>query len=198
MSDSIFNVETFCRMSDYELAIVEKNIKIAKQKRVQNRAKDVQPAFNTMGKKYIEYSQSQFSDLENGLNVPGFPNIQNRDRFYNPYSYGAEQYYTEPYGQRDFPNPTILRCAGMSSDHGKEQYNDYNHRFPAEIRNVDVESTLIQREPTHYPGQRKLTETEINRFWLLPYDPQDTKHIIMPNGEQLIGRPTRTDRLQEF
>ena len=120
---------------------------------------------------------------------------QNYDpnNYYNPYEYGARQnqlgpqqkeVYTGPYNN----DPNMMGQMGLEN-------NRYCEQFPGQIRNVNVESSLIQREMTHLPGQRELTQKEINRFELLPFDPQDTRHIVwsdMPRG----GHPTRVDRLE--
>ena len=63
------------------------------------------------------------------------------------------------------------------------------------IRNINVESRLLQQEATHLPGQKELTEREMDRFELLPFNPQNSNHIVwndMPRG----GIPTRNDRLE--
>jgi hypothetical protein len=36
----------------------------------------------------------------------------------------------------------------------------------------------------------------MNRFELLPFDPQDTQHIIWKDNMPRGGYPTRTDRLE--
>jgi len=116
--------------------------------------------------------------------------------FHNPYSYGAKQNelgsvykptYTGPYNN----NPDLLTEMGLSD-------SLYWEKFPGDIRNVNLESSLLQREMTHVPGQRELTEKEINRFELLPYDPQDTRHIVWTDNMPRNGYPTRVDRLETY
>ena len=113
--------------------------------------------------------------------------------YHNPYEYGAKQ---NQLGQLNRPidnvmynnNPNMLNEMGLTKD-------KFSERFPGQIRNINIESSLIQKEPTHFPGQRDITEKENDRFELLPFDPQDPNHIVwpdMPRG----GHPTRIDRLE--
>ena len=111
--------------------------------------------------------------------------------YYNPYEYGARQ---DQFGQLNKPmvrgpyqnDPAMLNEMGVAGS---------CESYPSHIRNVNVESSLLQREATHLPGQREITEKEMDRFQLLPFNPQDTRHIVwsdMPRG----GHPTRVDRLE--
>lgn len=125
---------------------------------------------------------------------PNEPITQANQSYYNPYQYGGNKKglgmlykpnYVGPYDvQKD-----VVKNMGLAS-------NIYQEKFPNEIRNVNLESVLVQSENTHIPGQRVVTEKEINRFNMLPFDPQDTRHIIwfdqMPRG----GYATRLDRLE--
>lgn len=115
--------------------------------------------------------------------------------YVNPYEYGGKQNEMGSIYKSSYDGPYSLDRQTM--DEMGMNSNVYKERFPGEIRNVNVESVLWQQVPTHLPGQRKLTEKEINRFDLLPFDPQDTRHIVwcddMPRG----GYPTRTDRLEQ-
>jgi hypothetical protein len=113
--------------------------------------------------------------------------------YYNPYEYGSKQNqlpptYLAPYLGPYQNDPNISVPLGTDNALSSEQ-------FPGYIRNVNIESSLMQKETTKTPGQREITEYEVNRFELLPYDPQDTRHIVwddMPRG----GRPSRNDRLE--
>lgn len=96
-------------------------------------------------------------------------NTGNDNNYYNPYEYGARQDSL----------PTQNRP--MVYDH---------------IRNINVESDLIQREQTRYPGQRILSSMETDRFELLPFDPQNSKHIVWEDNMPRGGYPTRSDRLE--
>ena len=117
---------------------------------------------------------------------------ENND-YHNPYEYGAKQnqigQLNKPLGKINYESdPSILSRMGLS------QPNLYA-KFPGHIRNVDVESSLLQQEATHLPGQREVTQTNYDRFQYLPYDPQDPNHIVwsdMPRG----GHPTRVERLE--
>jgi hypothetical protein len=120
--------------------------------------------------------------------------VDNFKNFHNPYSYGAKQNefgsiykptYTGPYNVQ----PDLLTEMGIAD-------NLYWEKFPGDVRNVNVESSLLQRELTHGPGQRELTEREVNRFEMLPFDPQDTRHIIWRDNMPRGGYPTRVDRLE--
>lgn len=115
---------------------------------------------------------------------------ENND-YYNPYEYGARQ---NQLGQLNKPDPKplynndmdILNKMGIARDNA-------DLKFPGNIRNVDIESSLLQKEATHLPGQREITQKDFNRFQYLPFDPQDPNHIVwndIPRG----GLPTRVDR----
>lgn len=119
---------------------------------------------------------------------------QYQNSYHNPYEYGSRQNefgsiykptYTGPYNN----NPDLLDEMGINP-------GMYWETFPGDVRNVNLESSLLQREMTHTPGQRELTERELNRFDLLPFDPQDTRHIIWKDNMPRGGYPTRTDRLE--
>jgi len=125
-------------------------------------------------------------------------NVNNQTRYYNPYEYGSRQNelgslykptYIGPYSIDAAIERPTLDCMGVSEV-------SYNELFPGAIRNVNVESSLLQREMTHVPGQRELTEVEINRFELLPFDPQDTRHIVWRDNMPRGGYPSRSDRLE--
>ncbi len=112
--------------------------------------------------------------------------------YHNPYEYGSKQnshgYLTKapivgPY-QNDLPMFENV-----------EPNKNYQSQFPG-IRNVNVESQLKQREMTHFPGQREITETELDRFNLLPFDPQDTRHLVWRDNMPRGGFATRNDRLE--
>lgn len=123
-------------------------------------------------------------------------NATPNNTYHNPYEYGARQnefgalhkpYYTGPYQineqmstQMGLPDPLYLE------------------QFPGAIRNVNVESFLYQSENTHLPGQRNLTQKEINRFELLPFDPQDVRHIVFEDNMPRGGYATRVDRLERI
>lgn len=139
--------------------------------------------------------------------------------FVNPYEYGGRQNefgslvkttYTGPYTlSRDMTDVPIGFSASncgfdpfpprgdFLSDIGLDS-GLYSEQFPGAIRNVNVESVLVQREMTKTPGQRILTSKEINRFELLPFDPQDTRHIIWKDNMPRGGYPTRVDRLEQI
>lgn len=130
----------------------------------------------------------------NEESVESFKPCLDSNAYYNPYEVGARQNefgslykptYTGPYNVK----PDLLADIGLDN-------RMYWEKFPGDVRNVNVESLLYQGEMTHIPGQRELTETEINRFELLPFDPQDTRHIIWKDNMPRGGYPTRVDRLE--
>lgn len=139
------------------------------------------------------YNQQSQLDHQQMSNMP-----QRRDKFEyeNPYSYGARQNqmgslikptYTGPYDNR----PGLLEDVGITNAQNWET-------FPGQVRNINVESALVQSQTTKLPGQRELTATEMNRFMLLPFDPQDTNHIIWSDNMPRSGYPTRVDRLEQL
>jgi len=115
-------------------------------------------------------------------------------RYFNPYEYGSRQNELGPLRDLEYMgrcklNRSTLQGMGLSEV-------DYDEQFPGAIRNVNLESSLLQRELTHGPGQRGLTGMEINRFELLPFDPQDTRHIVWRDNMPRGGYPSRSDRLE--
>ena len=114
--------------------------------------------------------------------------------YYNSYEVGARQNelgslykptYTGPYNV----GSELLADIGLDN-------RMYWEKFPGDVRNVNVESLLYQGETTHIPGQKEVTEKEINRFEMLPFDPQDTRHILWKDNMPRGGYPTRVDRLE--
>lgn len=110
--------------------------------------------------------------------------------YQNPYEYGARQNplppkYIEPYvGNYDL-DTDIINQMGIS-----------NYQHTDHIRNIGVESSLLQQEMTHLPGQRELTEIEFDRFEQLPFNPQNSNHIIWNDNMPRGGYSTRNDRLE--
>jgi len=124
--------------------------------------------------------------------------------YYNPYEYGSKQNalpstfdnrsnYVGPYERTPDmygSTPDMYGSMGLTTNAAAE-------KFPGHVRNVNIESALIQQETTHLPGQRANTSsTETNRFELLPFDPQDTTHIVWTDGMPRGGYPSRNDRLE--
>lgn len=73
-----------------------------------------------------------------------------------------------------------------------------NEKFPGDIRNVNIESVFNQQEMTNFPGQRELTEIEMNRFILLQFNPQNVNNIVWSDNMPRGGYSTRTDRLSDI
>lgn len=112
----------------------------------------------------------------------------------NPYEHGTGQksmgmLYKKPY---DGPYDN----SGISSEHLGLPQNMYNERFPGCVRNINIESSLLQHEITKIPGQRNITQQNFDRWNLLPFDPQDPKHIVWKDNMPRGGYPTRNDRLE--
>lgn len=97
-----------------------------------------------------------------------------QNTYHNPYEYGSRQ--------------NILRPDGNLS-----QGNIGN--FADNIRDVNVESSLLQRELTHLPGQRQLTQGEVNRFEYLPFDPQNPDRLVWADDMPRNGYATRVSRV---
>lgn len=116
--------------------------------------------------------------------------------YYNPYEYGSRQSMLEPANIQPYHGPYFADKNLLSNMALPLDAPD--NRFPNEIRNVNIESNLIQGEMTHGPGQRRLTEKETNRFQLLPFDPQDHRHLVWTDNMPRGGYPTRTDRYESY
>jgi hypothetical protein len=111
--------------------------------------------------------------------------------YYNPYEYGTKQNILPPQYKPSYNgpydvDPILLKHMGVSNE----------NQYPSHIRNINVESSLLQKETTHIPGQRDITEKEMSRFDLLPFDPQDHRHIIWPDSMPRGGFATRSERLE--
>lgn len=134
---------------------------------------------------------SQATRIPKRLQAPPTLRIPQETDYHNPYSYGAKQNILKPtvltpYHGPYANDPEALQQMGVVQP----------TTTPAHIRNVDVESSFLQREVTHLPGQREVTERNYNRFDLLPFDPQDSTHIVWCDNMPRGGYPTRNDRLE--
>lgn len=65
--------------------------------------------------------------------------------------------------------------------------------FPSHIRNINVESDLMQQFSTHLPGQKKELFNQ-HRFDYLPFNPQDPNHLVWIDNMPRGGYATRTAR----
>ena len=104
---------------------------------------------------------------------------KNQNDYYNPYEYGAKQ---SGFG-------TIQYEPQIASDYLQET-------FPGQIRNVNIESSLKQCQNTRLPGQRLMMDKQIDRFQMLPFNPQDPSRLVWSDNMPRNGYPTRTDRLE--
>uniref|UniRef100_A0A6C0LRG5 Uncharacterized protein n=1 Tax=viral metagenome TaxID=1070528 RepID=A0A6C0LRG5_9ZZZZ len=168
--------------------MMHQNDKISKQQN-SNRINDLYNPIENMSTHNIP-NQTATRLGKKSAQIENFDNCS----YFNPYEYGAKQNelgslmkptYVGPYDN----NSNMMNELGLSD-------NLYWEKFPGDQRNVNVESSLLQREMTHTPGQRELTEREVNRFQMLPFDPQDTRHIIWKDNMPRGGYPTRVDRLE--
>ena len=110
--------------------------------------------------------------------------------YYNPYELSKQTQTGQLYNNyhTEYAYDDSLDKIGLTK-------KAYDERFPGEVRNINVESSLLQNATTRLPGSRSVTSKEVNRFTHLPFDPQDPKHIVwgdMPRG----GFPTRASRLE--
>lgn len=108
----------------------------------------------------------------------------------NPYEYGAKQnvlepIYQQPYVGPYYNDPSVMNRMALNSQ-----------QSPSHIRNIDVESVLLQKEATHLPGQKQSLNREVDRFERLPFDPQNHRHLVWTDNMPRGGYPTRVDRLE--
>lgn len=125
--------------------------------------------------------------------------------YFNPYEYGSRQNLLQStFNQRvmennyeyktnlnPIPSQSVMNDLGLNNQIMSE-------RFPGNIRNVDVESALIHSPSFHFPGQRQSSSIAIDRFDLLPFDPQDINHLIWKDNMPRGGVPTRNDRNETY
>lgn len=90
-----------------------------------------------------------------------------------------------PYGG----NAQVSKMMGLNDRQFAEQY-------PNGTKNVGVETPMIYGETSRWPKQSGLSMIEKDRFDPLFFDPQDTRHIIRPDGYPQAGINTRLDRLE--
>ncbi len=122
----------------------------------------------------------------------------NYNTYHNPYEYGSKQNilpseYKQPYVGSYYVDPILLNHMGIQNS---VPQNLAHPQQPEHIRNINIESSLLQKEMTHGPGQRIITEREMDRFEYLPFDPQDHHHILWTDNMPRGGYSTRSDRLE--
>lgn len=110
---------------------------------------------------------------------------------HNPYSYGSEKNMLDPlvhvsYQGGYYNNPEVIRDMGLTQVYS-----------PNGIRNTDIESSLIQSESTHTPGQNALTQIEFNRF---PFDfnPQNPDGYTWRDNMPKTGYSTRINSNNQY
>jgi hypothetical protein len=119
---------------------------------------------------------------------------QDLNFYKNPYEHGARQYGFGDLSRDPYLGPYSLE--GSSLDQMGIEPNQYYHRAPNGIRNVDVETGLSRNEMSRRPKQSGLSQVELNRFELLPWDPQDHRHIVWEDNLPRGGVSTRNERLE--
>ena len=134
---------------------------------------------------------SKRSEQDNNM----FPSLDHINDYYNPYECGSRQkslgpMYKDTYTGPYYNDPVILNHMGIPQ-------NMHQEEFPGKVRNINVESSLMQKETTHIPGQRKIMEREYDRFDILPStNHQDPSHIVWKDNMPRGGYATRTDRTE--
>lgn len=144
--------------------------------------------FNNPGSFNQENSFTSANQSSNGIDFSGTTHYK------NPYEYGGRDNSIGPMYKQPYLGP-YENNASSCSDLGLTS-NMCGEQFPGSIRNINVESSLLQNESTHIPGQRKITESDYNRFELLPFDPQDHRHIVWKDDMPRGGYATRSERLE--
>lgn len=133
---------------------------------------------------YLE--KIKYDKIKKQKNIPVLKNMHNQ-YLYDGVQNNVGPLFLKPYhGKYDVRN--ACEDLGISNDMCYEQ-------FPGEIRNVNIESYLLQQEMTKIPGQRIITDKEIDRFERLPFNPQDHRHIVWPDNMPRGGYATRNERL---
>jgi hypothetical protein len=117
------------------------------------------------------------------------------NNYYNPYEHSghnqqefgtlARDMHLGPYGVKA---PT-MKMMGLNDRH-------FADRFPNNTKNVSIETPLTFGETSRFPKQSGLSMIEQDRFNPLYWDPQDTRHIIRPDGYPQAGINTRLDRIE--
>ena len=112
-----------------------------------------------------------------------------RTEYFNPYDCGSKQNIYPP-TYRDQPCGPYMYDQDMLDKMGLP-----NQPYPEHIRNINVESSLIQNEITRNPGQKEVIEKPVNRFQYLPFNPQNSDHLVWEDNMPRGGYSTRNARL---
>ena len=118
----------------------------------------------------------------------------NINDYYNPYECGSRQKSLGPMYKETYTGPyqndaVALNQMGISQ-------NLHMEEFPGKVRNVNIESLLMQREGTRLPGNKKIMENEHDRFNTLPFNPQNHENIVWADGMPRGGYATRVERTE--
>lgn len=112
------------------------------------------------------------------------------NEYHNPYEYGSKQncygqLYKKPYRGRYDNDPHLLDAMGLPHD---------RDHFSNSMRNVNLETSLLQKEITRTPGQHDISEMQNDRFTYLPFNPQS--NVVWSDDMPRGGYATRTDRIE--
>lgn len=113
--------------------------------------------------------------------------------YYNPYEYGARQNGLGPTHREAYNGPYSIDPQHQIELPASQLYE----KFPGQIRNVNIENSLLQSEPNRLPGQRIATEREMDRFQMLPFNPQNPDNIVWADNMPRGGYASRTDRIDQ-
>ena len=163
------------------------------------------PSQTKQGKRTDYYQNSQMNQNSQAYQNPQvyqqanqnpqtYQNAPNQgiQMFTNKYDHGAPQQEFgmitrgQHIGPYELDNPMMQRM-GMNEE-------QFYGQIPNGIRNIDVESNLRNKEIARQPRQSGLAQVEVNRFENLPWDPQDTRHIVFEDNMPRGGLSTRVDR----
>ena len=161
------------------------------------------PLATKVGKKSEINGSDKFSDQFGDQNDPGFRQ-NGQVETYN--TYGAINHYRNPYEygapQRDRSFGLIQRGRHLGPYSSNDEMmakmglsrRDYVDEFGNGIRNVNVESPLIQGELGRAPRRNNVTQQDVSgyAFNQLPFDPQK---VVWEDNYPLGGVSTRVDRL---
>lgn len=149
---------------------------------------------NDTAELYDYPSQLSVDNLQNFPQLTRHSKRQDLNFYQNPYEYGARQYGFGDLSRDPYLGPYSLEGSSLSQM-GLDA-EQYYQRSPAGIRNIDVETGLSRNEMARRPKQSGLSQVELNRFELLPWDPQDHRHIVWEDNLARGGISTRNERLE--
>lgn len=123
--------------------------------------------------------------------------LMNCNNYINPYESGSRQNILPAINRDVFASPTTYQIDNNIKSDLQIDDDFLNDRYPGEIRNIGIESLLLQSASTKTPGQRRLFDRPIDRFQYLPFNPQNPEHIVWSDDMPRSGYATRTERLND-